>query len=103
MTDLPNPRSSVRALPAYIPGRKAESPATAALVSNESHFDPLPSVLDAVSRAAQSLNRYPDAVARELRERLAVRRAVAGAVPVPVALSADERHDLAGIEAALTE
>ena len=144
----PAARSAVRALPVYVPGRKAESTATAALASNESHFDPLPSVLGVVSDAAESLNRYPDAVAAALRERLAAHLTVdsdqiavgpgsvgvlqqiiaafcdagdevvfawrsfeaypilvslAGAVPVPVALTADERHDLDGIAAAITE
>ena len=148
MTSRPTPRPAVSALPAYVPGRKAESTATAALASNESHFDPLPSVLGVVSSTAESLNRYPDAVAAALRNHLAVHLSVgpdqiavgpgsvgvlqqiiaafcdagdevvfawrsfeaypilvslAGAVPMPVALTADERHDLDGMAAAITE
>lgn len=68
---LPRVRSAVTALPAYVPGRRGDSPAIAPLASNESHFAPLPSVLDAVAGAAARINRYPDAAAVELRERIA--------------------------------
>ncbi|GAA2225023.1 histidinol-phosphate transaminase [Herbiconiux moechotypicola] len=78
MTPPPLPRTAVRDLPAYVPGRRADSALVdaglvAALASNESHFPPLPSVLDTVHEAAGRLNRYPDNAALELRTRLAAR------------------------------
>jgi len=69
--DLPRPRSTVRELPAYVAGRRADSAAVAALASNESHFPPLPSVLEVVAHSAATLNRYPDNGALELRESIA--------------------------------
>lgn len=68
---LPRVRSAVTSLPPYVPGRRADSAAIAPLASNESHFAPLPSVLDAVASAATRINRYPDAAAVELRDRIA--------------------------------
>jgi histidinol-phosphate aminotransferase len=68
---LPTLRPEVASLPAYVPGVRAEAPNTAALASNESHFDPLPSVLQSVFNAADIMNRYPDAGSLVLRERLA--------------------------------
>ena len=78
-------RDAVAALPAYVAGRRSQSPLIAALASNESHFPPLPSVLDAVRSAAGTLNRYPDPASLELRETIAnkhdvdVARVVVGA------------------------
>ncbi|TAJ48508.1 MAG: histidinol-phosphate transaminase [Herbiconiux sp.] len=69
--DLPRPRSTVRELPAYVAGRRADCAAVAALASNESHFPPLPSVLEVVAHSAATLNRYPDNGALELRESIA--------------------------------
>jgi len=69
--DLPRPRTAVRDLPAYVAGRRADSAAIAALASNESHFPPLPSVLDVVAHSAATLNRYPDNGALELRASIA--------------------------------
>jgi histidinol-phosphate aminotransferase len=43
------------------------------LASNESPWGPHPAVVDAVSRAAPGLNRYPDQHARRLRRRIAER------------------------------
>jgi histidinol-phosphate aminotransferase len=43
------------------------------LASNESPWAPHPDVLEAVSRAAADLNRYPDSDAKELRRRIADR------------------------------
>lgn len=67
-------RPEVAALPPYKQGRQAGAEAFK-LSSNENPFDPLPGVLDRV-RAATALNRYPDASATRLRERLAERYGV---------------------------
>jgi histidinol-phosphate aminotransferase len=58
----------------YRPGRTIEG--YAKLSSNESPFDPLPSVRDAVHAAAAGLNRYPDYYSTALREALADRLTV---------------------------
>ncbi|MEZ3160744.1 histidinol-phosphate transaminase [Microbacterium sp. BWT-B31] len=81
MTDapeiLPIPvrvRPEIAALPPYKQGKQASADAFK-LSSNENPFDPLPGVLDAVN-AASALNRYPDATAARLRERIAERYGV---------------------------
>lgn len=63
-------RSAVSALPPYVPGARSASELTAALASNESHFAPLPSVVDVVRAGADLLHRYPDAASTELRRAL---------------------------------
>ncbi|MFK4637182.1 histidinol-phosphate transaminase [Paenarthrobacter histidinolovorans] len=68
---LPALRPEVASLPAYVPGVRAQTLDTAALASNESHFNPLPSVRQAVFGAAATMNRYPDAASVALRARLA--------------------------------
>jgi len=142
----PQPRETVRKLPAYVAGRRALSENTAALASNESHYSPLPAVLDVVARAAVTMNRYPDMSALALRERIASAAAVhldevsvgpgsvgvlqqilsavceggdevvfawrsfeaypilvslAGARPIAVPLTGEEKHDFAGMAAAV--
>jgi histidinol-phosphate aminotransferase len=64
-------RPEIAALPPYKQGKQAGADAFK-LSSNENPFDPLPGVLGAV-QAAGALNRYPDASAARLRERLADR------------------------------
>jgi histidinol-phosphate aminotransferase len=64
-------RPEIAALPAYRQGRPAATGGYK-LSSNENPFPPLPGVLEAVARANE-VNRYPDASAAELRERLAAR------------------------------
>ncbi|WP_111766919.1 histidinol-phosphate transaminase [Nakamurella deserti] len=64
-------RAAVAGLPAYLAGRRSVSELTAALASNESHYPPLPSVVDVVREQALRINRYPDMGAVELRERIA--------------------------------
>lgn len=64
-------REAVSQLPGYVAGRRASGALTAALASNESHFEPLPGILDAVRQAAGRMNRYPDMAATALRERIA--------------------------------
>lgn len=143
---LPRIRPEIAALPAYRQGRQASSDAFK-LSSNENPFDPLPGVLDAV-RASTAINRYPDATAARLRERLGARYgvsaddihvgagsvsllaqlllatagpgdevvyawrsfeaypslvAVTGATSVQVPLTADARHDLPAMAAAVTD
>ncbi|MCF4121346.1 histidinol-phosphate transaminase [Antribacter sp. KLBMP9083] len=74
-------RSLVHELPAYAAGRRATDATIAALASNESHYDPLPSVLDVVDTAARRMNRYPDSAALALRTGIA---AALGVVPEEV-------------------
>lgn len=71
-------RSLVHELPVYGAGRRATAATSAALASNESHYDPLPSVLEVVHTAARRMNRYPDSAALELRAGIA---AALGVVP----------------------
>src|SRR5918994_354078 len=65
-------RPEIAALPAYRQGRPAPADGVK-LSSNENPFEPLPSVVAAVTEAASHVNRYPDASALALRERLAGR------------------------------
>lgn len=71
-SDIPvRVRPEVAALPPYKQGRQAGAEAFK-LSSNENPFDPLDGVLERV-QATTALNRYPDASAARLRERLAER------------------------------
>ena len=58
-TAAPQVRAAVAGLPAYVAGKSAQSELTAALASNESHFPPLPSVVEAMSAEAGRIHRYP--------------------------------------------
>jgi histidinol-phosphate aminotransferase len=78
-TTTPAPRPTVAALPGYVAGRRATSDLTAALAANESHYPPLPSVLDAVVARAGRLNRYPDPACTDLRTALATHLGVSAA------------------------
>lgn len=145
---IPPLRPAVAALPSYIAGRRSSSPQTAPLASNESHFAPLPAVLEAIAAAGSRANRYPDMFSRSITERVAewlgvgadqlafgpgsvgvlsqligalcdpgdevvfawrsfeaypILCTLAGAVPVTVPLTADERHDLPAMLAAINE
>lgn len=71
-TALPILRGAVAGLPPYVPGRRSLGADIAALASNESHYEPLPSAVAAVAEAAGRMNRYPDMAAVDLRERLAL-------------------------------
>ncbi|MBQ1082325.1 MULTISPECIES: histidinol-phosphate transaminase [unclassified Nocardiopsis] len=66
-------RAVLESIPAYKPGRKVVGPdgRSIKLSSNESPFGPLPSVREAIARAAADLNRYPDPGAAALVTRLA--------------------------------
>ncbi|MCU1508638.1 MAG: hisC [Glaciihabitans sp.] len=138
-------RPEIEAMVPYRQGRAA-APDAYKLSSNENPFEPLPAVIEAIALA--SVNRYPDASALALRERLASRHgvsveqlqvgsgsvavlaqlitaaasvgdevvyswrsfeaypglvAVAGATSVQVANTADHRHDLPAMAAAITD
>ena len=139
-------RPEIAALPPYRQGRQAAGDAFK-LSSNENPFDPLSSVVEAL-RSTTAVNRYPDATAARLRERLAARHGVtpdevhvaagsvsilsqlmlaaagpgdevvyawrsfeaypglaivAGATRVEVPLTADGRHDLEAMAAAVND
>ncbi len=75
--------SHLTSIPGYTPGvpkgHTAEDVAgseLAQLASNESPFPPLPEVVEAISRAAGAMNRYPDPAATSLRQRLADRHEI---------------------------
>ncbi|MBU8807778.1 histidinol-phosphate transaminase [Mycolicibacterium goodii] len=56
-------------LPAYAPGKTV--PGAIKIASNETVDGPLPSVRDAILKATENINRYPDNGYLDLRERLA--------------------------------
>jgi histidinol-phosphate aminotransferase len=64
-------RPEIAELPPYRQGKQAADDGFK-LSSNENPFDPLPGVLEALAGATE-VNRYPDASAQRLRERLAAR------------------------------
>lgn len=72
---LPRLRPEIAALAPYRQGKQA-GPDAFKLSSNENPFEPLPSVLEAL-QGTTPINRYPDATATRLRERLAARHGVA--------------------------
>ena len=56
-----------------LPKRAASSPPVAGeirLDRNEQPYPPSPKVIEAIERAAQQANRYPESFSRELRSRL---------------------------------
>ncbi|MEV4669042.1 histidinol-phosphate transaminase [Microbacterium sp. LWO12-1.2] len=71
---LPRIRPTIAALAPYRQGKQA-GPDAFKLSSNENPFDPLPSVLAALQHTTP-INRYPDATAARLRERLGARYGV---------------------------
>ena len=80
MTDVPEipvrVRPEIAVLPPYKQGKQAGGDAYK-LSSNENPFDPLPGVVEAL-QSAITFNRYPDAAAARLRDRIAERFDVAG-------------------------
>lgn len=68
LTAAPALRAAVAGLPAYIAGRAAQTALTAALASNESHFEPLASVLEVLATETDKIHRYPDMGSTKLRE-----------------------------------
>jgi len=71
---LPRIRPAIAALAPYRQGKQA-GPEAFKLSSNENPFEPLPSVLEALQHTTP-INRYPDATAGRLRERLGIRFSV---------------------------
>ena len=100
MSTLPQQRPAVAGLPAYIAGRRATGHQVAALASNESHYPPLPKVLDAIAGAAARVTRYPDMATTALRDRIAVD---AGITPNTVAVGPGSVGVLAQLLAAVCD
>ena len=76
-------RTVLSAIPAYVPGRSAESVAeqhgltdVVKLASNEAPFGPLPAAHAAVADAIAGLNRYPDDTSAALTAALAAKHMV---------------------------
>jgi histidinol-phosphate aminotransferase len=67
-------RADLAALPSYVPGRSV--PGAIKLASNEVPFGPLPGVVDAVTKAAAGMHRYPDMGVVALRQKIADRLGV---------------------------
>ncbi|EON22424.1 MULTISPECIES: histidinol-phosphate transaminase [Nocardioides] len=63
MSTTPQPRPNVLAIPVYVAG-KPPTPrpglTSYKLSSNENPYPPLPGVVEAATRAAEAMNRYPD-------------------------------------------
>jgi histidinol-phosphate aminotransferase len=79
-TPTPRPRATVATIPAYVPGKPPvarEGLQTYKLSSNENPYPPLPGVLEAVTRAAAQMNRYPDMGCVGLYDALAAKLQVA--------------------------
>jgi|SRR5829696_8863370 len=74
---LPRLRPALDDLPVYRAGQPAGAGDVGKLSANENPFAPLPSVLDAVARAATTLNRYPDPASTVITDALAERHGVA--------------------------
>ncbi|MGW4730071.1 histidinol-phosphate transaminase [Streptomyces shenzhenensis] len=74
----PKLRAELEGIPAYKPGKPAAAggPVAYKLSSNENPYPPLPGIMESVTAAASSFNRYPDmactGLMNELSERFAV-------------------------------
>lgn len=76
----PRLRAALAGIAAYVPGRPASAPAgleAYKLSSNENPYPPLPGVLEVVTAAAATLNRYPDMASADLVAALAAHLGVA--------------------------
>ncbi|HEX4816729.1 MAG TPA: histidinol-phosphate transaminase [Nonomuraea sp.] len=75
---MPRFRQILDTMTPYKPGKAVMSPdgRSYKLSSNESPYDPLPSVVEAIAEAARQVNRYPDPASVELTEAIAERHAV---------------------------
>ena len=62
-------RPELAGLPVYVPGKTV--PGAIKLASNETVFGPLPGVREAIERATDAVNRYPDSGCMELKAALA--------------------------------
>jgi histidinol-phosphate aminotransferase len=77
--DVPVPRAVIAQIPAYVPGRRADTQAvrkTYKLSSNENPYPPLPAVVAAAAAASETMNRYPDMGCVGLYEALSERLGV---------------------------
>jgi histidinol-phosphate aminotransferase len=74
----PRLRPALEGIPAYVPGRGAVAAGRPVykISSNENPYPPLPSVLDAINKAAGRVNRYPDMFATGLVAAIADRFSV---------------------------
>lgn len=65
-------RACIERMEGYVPGAQPRGPVFAKLNANENPYPPSPKVLEALGEAAcDELRLYPDALATELRERIA--------------------------------
>lgn len=64
-------RKAVSQLKDYVPGKTPSDPKAIKLASNENPFGPSPKAIDALKKAADRSQVYPDQQARSLREELA--------------------------------
>jgi histidinol-phosphate aminotransferase len=72
----PQPRSNVSEIPAYVPGKPPSvrpGMTSYKLSSNENPYPPLPGVVEAATRAVETMNRYPDMGSTALYDALATR------------------------------
>ncbi|MCY7394911.1 MAG: histidinol-phosphate transaminase [Nocardioides sp.] len=75
----PQPRANISQIPAYVPGKPpVVRPGTTSykLSSNENPYPPLPGVVEAATRAVETMNRYPDMGSNALYDALAARLGV---------------------------
>lgn len=72
---MPRFRPILDTMPAYKPGKAVVTPdgRSYKLSSNESPYEPLPSVVEAIAAGARQVNRYPDPGAVRLTEAIAAR------------------------------
>ncbi|GLW09959.1 putative phenylalanine aminotransferase [Microtetraspora sp. NBRC 13810] len=75
---MPRFRAILDTVPAYQAGKSVTSPdgRSYKLSSNETPYEPLPSVLEAIAAAAREVHRYPDPAAVRLTETIAARYGV---------------------------
>jgi histidinol-phosphate aminotransferase len=72
----PRPRPNVATIPAYVPGKPPVArPGLTSykLSSNENPYPPLPGVVEAATRAVETMNRYPDMGSSALYDALSAR------------------------------
>ena len=70
----PKLRAELEGIPTYKPGKPAAAGAVAyKLSSNENPYPPLPGVMETVTAAASSFNRYPDMMCTGLMNELSER------------------------------
>ncbi|MEU6713698.1 histidinol-phosphate transaminase [Nonomuraea sp. NPDC046802] len=72
---MPRFRQILDTMPPYKPGKAVAAPdgRSYKLSSNESPYEPLPSVVEAIAEGARQIHRYPDAGAIKLTEAIAER------------------------------